>query len=148
MLDIIGDVYGKNVLIVDDFTISGGTLIEMAKACKEHGAKDIYACVSHGVFSCSGGRFLPGGACGWTAPSGASAWPSRTRPLSETTTRSRRPLANAEAVSSRQVSSFASATPATSNADGTTKPAAPAAKLRSNTTRVRAGPAPQPRRPA
>jgi ribose-phosphate pyrophosphokinase len=51
MLDIVGSVDGKNVLIVDDFTISGGTLIEMAYACKERGAKDIYACVSHGVFS-------------------------------------------------------------------------------------------------
>jgi ribose-phosphate pyrophosphokinase len=51
MLDIVGDVEGKNVLIVDDFTISGGTLIEMAVACKERGARDIYACVSHGVFS-------------------------------------------------------------------------------------------------
>ena len=51
VLDIIGNVEGKNVLIVDDFTISGGTLIEMANACKERGAKDIYACVSHGVFS-------------------------------------------------------------------------------------------------
>jgi ribose-phosphate pyrophosphokinase len=51
LLDIIGQVEGKNVLVVDDFTISGGTLIEMAKACKQHGAKDIYACVSHGVFS-------------------------------------------------------------------------------------------------
>jgi ribose-phosphate pyrophosphokinase len=51
VLDIIGDVHGKNVLIVDDFTISGGTLIEMAKACKDHGARDIYACVSHGVLT-------------------------------------------------------------------------------------------------
>ena len=51
MLDIVGDVQGKNVLIVDDFTISGGTLIEMAVACKERGCKDVYACVSHGVFS-------------------------------------------------------------------------------------------------
>ena len=48
---VIGEVNGKNVLIVDDFTISGGTLIEMAHACKERGAKEIYACVSHGVFS-------------------------------------------------------------------------------------------------
>jgi ribose-phosphate pyrophosphokinase len=48
---VIGEVSGKNVLIVDDFTISGGTLIEMAHACKERGALDIYACVSHGVFS-------------------------------------------------------------------------------------------------
>jgi ribose-phosphate pyrophosphokinase len=51
ILDIIGQVEGNNVLIVDDFTISGGTLIEMAHACKKRGARDIYACVSHGVFS-------------------------------------------------------------------------------------------------
>ena len=51
MLDVIGEVEGKNVLVVDDFTISGGTLIEMALACKQRGARDIYACVSHGVFS-------------------------------------------------------------------------------------------------
>lgn len=51
ILDIIGHVEGHNVLIVDDFTISGGTLIEMAHACKHRGARDIYACVSHGVFA-------------------------------------------------------------------------------------------------
>ena len=51
VLNVVGEVNGKNVLIVDDFTISGGTLIEMALACKERGAKDIYACVTHGVFS-------------------------------------------------------------------------------------------------
>ena len=37
------------MLIVDDFTITGGTLIEMAKSCKKRGAKDVYAAVSHGV---------------------------------------------------------------------------------------------------
>jgi ribose-phosphate pyrophosphokinase len=51
IMDVIGSVEGKNVLVVDDFTISGGTLIEMAQACKARGARDIYACVSHGVFS-------------------------------------------------------------------------------------------------
>jgi ribose-phosphate pyrophosphokinase len=51
VLDIIGSVEGKNVLIVDDFTISGGTLIEMAITCRARGAKDIYACVSHGVLT-------------------------------------------------------------------------------------------------
>src|SRR5205814_1997550 len=51
VLDVIGSVEGRNVLIVDDFTISGGTLIEMAQACKQRGARDVYACVSHGVFS-------------------------------------------------------------------------------------------------
>src|SRR4029077_2774685 len=42
MLGIVGQVQGKNVLVVDDFTISGGTLCEMAIACKERGAKDVY----------------------------------------------------------------------------------------------------------
>jgi ribose-phosphate pyrophosphokinase len=51
VLDIIGNVVNKNVLIVDDFTISGGTLIEMAKSCRDQGARDIYACVSHGVLT-------------------------------------------------------------------------------------------------
>ena len=39
VLNIIGQVEGKNVLIVDDFTISGGTLIEMAHACKARGGE-------------------------------------------------------------------------------------------------------------
>jgi ribose-phosphate pyrophosphokinase len=51
VLEVIGDVAGKNVLMVDDFTITGGTLISMAKLLKERGAKDIYAAVSHGVLS-------------------------------------------------------------------------------------------------
>ncbi len=51
ILEVVGDVKNKNVLITDDFTISGGTIIEMAHACLARGAKDVYACVSHGVFS-------------------------------------------------------------------------------------------------
>lgn len=51
IFDFIGEVKGKNVLIIDDFTISGGTLIEMANACVARGAKDVYACVSHGAFA-------------------------------------------------------------------------------------------------
>jgi ribose-phosphate pyrophosphokinase len=51
ILEVVGDVRNKNVLIFDDFTISGGTLIEMAHACQKRGAKDVYAAVSHGVFS-------------------------------------------------------------------------------------------------
>lgn len=50
-LEVIGDVQGKNVLLVDDFTISGGTLIAMADILKLRGAQDIYAAVSHGVLS-------------------------------------------------------------------------------------------------
>jgi ribose-phosphate pyrophosphokinase len=54
VLDIVGDVKGKNALIVDDFTISGGTLVELAKSLKEKGAEKIYACLSHLMITKSG----------------------------------------------------------------------------------------------
>ncbi len=47
MLELIGDVAGKNAVIIDDFTITCGTLAEIARLLKEHGAQKIYACVSH-----------------------------------------------------------------------------------------------------
>jgi len=47
VLDIIGNVEGKNVIIVDDFTISGGTLVDLSRTLKERGANKIYACLSH-----------------------------------------------------------------------------------------------------
>lgn len=51
ILEVIGNVAGKNVLMVDDFTITGGSLCSMAEVLRERGAKDIYAAVSHGVLS-------------------------------------------------------------------------------------------------
>lgn len=51
ILELIGDVKGKNVIIVDDFSISGGTLIEMSKMVKSHGAKKVYACLSHALLN-------------------------------------------------------------------------------------------------
>src|SRR5437899_4184606 len=51
ILEIIGEVQGKTALIVDDFTISAGTLANAAAALVERGAKTVYAAVSHGVFS-------------------------------------------------------------------------------------------------
>ena len=51
VLELIGDVTDRNVLIVDDFTSSGGTLISMADLLKKRGANDIYAAVSHGALS-------------------------------------------------------------------------------------------------
>jgi ribose-phosphate pyrophosphokinase len=47
IMEIIGDVEGRDCLIVDDFTISGGTLIEVARGLRERGACRINACVSH-----------------------------------------------------------------------------------------------------
>ena len=48
---IIGDVAGRSALIVDDFTTSGGTLVEVAAALIERGAREVYAAISHGVFT-------------------------------------------------------------------------------------------------
>ncbi len=48
---IIGHVSGRNAVIVDDFTITGGTLIATAERLREEGAKEIYAAVAHGVMS-------------------------------------------------------------------------------------------------
>jgi ribose-phosphate pyrophosphokinase len=51
ILEIIGEVRGKTALIVDDFTISTGTLVNAAHMLIERGALAVYAAVSHGVFS-------------------------------------------------------------------------------------------------
>lgn len=51
VLEIIGDVEGKTALIVDDFVISGTTLAEAADALIERGATDVFAAITHGVFS-------------------------------------------------------------------------------------------------
>ena len=48
---VIGNVQGKDVLMVDDMTESGGTLCAAAKILKEHGAARIFAGVSHGVLT-------------------------------------------------------------------------------------------------
>lgn len=56
VLEIIGDVKGKNCLIVDDFTISGGTLVNLAESLKARGAKSIQAMLSHNIISPSGVR--------------------------------------------------------------------------------------------
>ncbi len=46
---VIGDVKGKNVILVDDICSTGGTLKAAAKACKHAGAKSVQVCVSHGL---------------------------------------------------------------------------------------------------
>jgi ribose-phosphate pyrophosphokinase len=51
VLEIIGDVAGKHALIVDDFTISGGTIAEVARRLIDRGALAVYAMVSHGVLT-------------------------------------------------------------------------------------------------
>ncbi|MBN1671690.1 MAG: ribose-phosphate diphosphokinase [Kiritimatiellae bacterium] len=49
--EIIGEVKGKSALIVDDFTVSGGTLVNVAERLVACGAEDVCAAVTHGVFT-------------------------------------------------------------------------------------------------
>lgn len=51
---VIGDVAGKNVLLVDDLTETAGTLTAAADLLLKHGAKKIYAGVSHAVLGDKG----------------------------------------------------------------------------------------------
>ena len=51
VMNIIGDVKGKNVILLDDMIDTAGTITNAANALKEFGAKDIYACCTHAVLS-------------------------------------------------------------------------------------------------
>nr|WP_309387609.1 ribose-phosphate pyrophosphokinase [Cerasicoccus frondis] len=48
---LVGDVEGKDVLLVDDMTETAGTLLAAAKLIKESGANSVRAAVSHGVLN-------------------------------------------------------------------------------------------------
>ena len=48
---VIGDIRGKNVLMVDDLTETAGTLTNAATLLRKRGAKKIFACVSHALLS-------------------------------------------------------------------------------------------------
>lgn len=51
VMNIIGDVEGRRCILVDDIVDSAGTLCNAAEALKKHGAKSVYAYVTHGVLS-------------------------------------------------------------------------------------------------
>lgn len=50
-LAMIGDVKGKNVILVDDMLDTGGTIVHAANYLKNEGAKSIRVAVTHGLFS-------------------------------------------------------------------------------------------------
>jgi ribose-phosphate pyrophosphokinase len=49
IMNIIGDVEGKNVILFDDVLTTGRTLCQAADAIREQGAREIYAGITHGV---------------------------------------------------------------------------------------------------
>ena len=51
IMNIIGDVKGRNAIILDDMIDTGGTLTKVADAIKNAGAIKVYAAESHGVLS-------------------------------------------------------------------------------------------------
>jgi len=51
MLSVVGDIRGKNALLVDDLTETAGTLTRAADVLKKRGAKKVFAAVSHAVLN-------------------------------------------------------------------------------------------------
>lgn len=51
VMNIIGDVEGKDAILVDDMIDTGGTIVQAAAALKKLGAKKVYGCATHGVLS-------------------------------------------------------------------------------------------------
>lgn len=51
IMNIIGDIEGKNVILIDDMIDTAGTITNGAAALREMGAKEIYACCTHAVLS-------------------------------------------------------------------------------------------------
>ena len=51
VMEIIGNIEGKTCVLVDDIIDTAGTIVKAAAALKERGAKEVYACATHGVLS-------------------------------------------------------------------------------------------------
>jgi len=51
VMNIIGDVEGKDVILIDDMVDTAGTMVKAAAALKERGAKSVRAFATHGVLS-------------------------------------------------------------------------------------------------
>ncbi|MEL7505026.1 MAG: ribose-phosphate pyrophosphokinase [Cyanobacteria bacterium J06554_6] len=55
---VVGDLQGRVAIIIDDLISSGTTLARTAKACREHGAVQVYAAATHGVFAAASNEIL------------------------------------------------------------------------------------------
>lgn len=61
VMNVIGDVAGKTAVLVDDMIDTAGTICEGAKLLREEGARQVYACATHPVFSPPAIERLSGG---------------------------------------------------------------------------------------
>lgn len=50
-MNVVGEIEGRDTLLVDDLTETAGTLVAAANILREHGAKSVKAIVSHGVLN-------------------------------------------------------------------------------------------------
>jgi ribose-phosphate pyrophosphokinase len=51
VMNIIGEVEGKTAVLLDDMVDTAGTVVQSADALRKKGAKNVYACATHGVLS-------------------------------------------------------------------------------------------------
>jgi ribose-phosphate pyrophosphokinase len=51
VMNIIGDIQDKNAILVDDMIDTAGTITNAANALKEMGAREVFACATHGILS-------------------------------------------------------------------------------------------------
>jgi ribose-phosphate pyrophosphokinase len=51
VMNVIGDVAGKTAILVDDMIDTAGTISEGARILRQQGARQVYACATHAVFS-------------------------------------------------------------------------------------------------
>lgn len=59
---LVGDVGGRDAIIIDDLVSSGATLARAAQACRSHGAHAVFAAATHGLFTGDAATLLAGSA--------------------------------------------------------------------------------------
>ena len=57
-MNVIGEVKGKTSLVFDDEIVTGGSIVNAAKALYEQGVKDVFCCVTHPVLSKDGSEIM------------------------------------------------------------------------------------------
>lgn len=51
VMNVVGDVAGKTAVLVDDMIDTAGTISEAARLLRQEGARQVYACATHAIFS-------------------------------------------------------------------------------------------------